>query len=210
MRYDAITYDRPLTLDDGGAGTPGVKSHLWVSKNIGGNHTDPYAYLATIGISKEQFANDLKNGFEEKVGVDMQLNQMIQWRDPNILGVAWIVNEDGAKIYTDSTGQNKKAVAPLKQGTAWQVSAIDGAFVKVGGYVSVGDVALRFNTGRQTGNYQGMIALIKSDTWLYDKKGRLLRKLKKGSTWLITGNTKTSFDLGAGQYVKMSDCLIKL
>ena len=49
----------PLTLD--GAGN-GIKSHKWVSDNLWGDHQDPYAYLASIGISKAQLAADLKNG----------------------------------------------------------------------------------------------------------------------------------------------------
>lgn len=45
-----------------GAGN-GVKSHKWVSDNIWGDHQDPYGYLLSIGISKAQFASDLKDGF---------------------------------------------------------------------------------------------------------------------------------------------------
>ena len=49
----------PLTLDDGNK-TAGIKSHNWCSQNYGGSdHTDPYGYLARIGISKAQFAKDL-------------------------------------------------------------------------------------------------------------------------------------------------------
>nr|DAH37013.1 MAG TPA: hypothetical protein [Caudoviricetes sp.] len=53
----------PKTLDAGGKGIKGVKSHQWVTKNYGGDHTDPYGYLASMGISKEQFARDIANGF---------------------------------------------------------------------------------------------------------------------------------------------------
>ena len=55
----AKKYNIPLTLDGSGRG---IKSHLWVSQNIWGDHTDPYGYLATYGISKAQVARDLKNG----------------------------------------------------------------------------------------------------------------------------------------------------
>lgn len=56
----------PLTLDDSNK-TDGVKSHLWCSKNYGGSdHTDPYGYLAQLGISKAQFAKDIKNGINNK------------------------------------------------------------------------------------------------------------------------------------------------
>lgn len=61
-RDAAKYYNIPLTLDAGGAGTPGVKSHKWVTDNIWGDHTDPYGYLAEMGISKDQLARDLING----------------------------------------------------------------------------------------------------------------------------------------------------
>lgn len=51
----------PKTLD-AVYGTNGAKSHLWVTNNFGGDHTDPYGYLASMGISKAQFANDIANG----------------------------------------------------------------------------------------------------------------------------------------------------
>lgn len=59
VREQAKIYGIPLELD--GAGN-GIKTHKWVSDNLWGDHQDPYAYLARIGISKEQLASDLKNG----------------------------------------------------------------------------------------------------------------------------------------------------
>lgn len=61
-REMATKYGIPKTLDTGGAGTPGIKSHLWVTNNYGGDHVDPYGYLASHGISKTQLAKDLANG----------------------------------------------------------------------------------------------------------------------------------------------------
>lgn len=52
----------PLTLDAGGAGTAGIKSHQWISNNIWGDHSDPYSYLASMGVSKAKLASDLANG----------------------------------------------------------------------------------------------------------------------------------------------------
>lgn len=51
----------PVTLDTGTKATDkGIKSHKWVSDNLGGTtHQDPYAYLASWGITKAQFAADL-------------------------------------------------------------------------------------------------------------------------------------------------------
>lgn len=58
----AAQYGIPTSLDAGGAGTPGIKSHLWVTQHIWGNHTDPYGYLSHWGITKEKLAADLANG----------------------------------------------------------------------------------------------------------------------------------------------------
>lgn len=54
-------YNIPLTLDKGKKDTRGIKSHLWVTTNIWGDHQDPYEYLTKYGISKSQLANNLRN-----------------------------------------------------------------------------------------------------------------------------------------------------
>ncbi|WP_251575641.1 N-acetylmuramoyl-L-alanine amidase [Limosilactobacillus agrestimuris] len=58
----AEKYSIPLTLDAGKADTRGLKSHLWVTQNLWGDHQDPYGYLKEHGISKKQLASDLANG----------------------------------------------------------------------------------------------------------------------------------------------------
>lgn len=51
----------PVTLDTNSL--KGIKSHDWVRRNLGGTtHTDPYGYLASFGISKEQFKKDIEKG----------------------------------------------------------------------------------------------------------------------------------------------------
>lgn len=52
----------PLTLDAGGTGTRGIKSHNWVSHNIWGDHVDPYGYLARFGVTQAKLAHDLQYG----------------------------------------------------------------------------------------------------------------------------------------------------
>lgn len=53
----------PMTLDQGGSlWEKGVVSHQWVTDFVWGDHTDPYGYLAKMGISKAQLAHDLANG----------------------------------------------------------------------------------------------------------------------------------------------------
>lgn len=58
----ANRYGIPLSLDAGGAGTKGIKTHNWITQNYGGDHTDPYGYLASMGVSKAKLASDLANG----------------------------------------------------------------------------------------------------------------------------------------------------
>lgn len=54
----------PVILD--GAGN-GIKSHRWITDNLKGTtHRDPYSYLASMGITEEQFKLDIKNGIETK------------------------------------------------------------------------------------------------------------------------------------------------
>ena len=73
-RYYATIYNIPLTLDAGNAGTRGVKTHNWVTQNIGGSHVDPYGYLASWGITRNQFANDIANGINAQ-----QLNSVVYY-----------------------------------------------------------------------------------------------------------------------------------
>lgn len=58
----AKKYSIPLTLDAGGASTPGVKTHRWVTDHIWGSHVDPYGYLSSMGISKAQLQHDIVHG----------------------------------------------------------------------------------------------------------------------------------------------------
>ncbi|APX72100.1 N-acetylmuramoyl-L-alanine amidase [Companilactobacillus allii] len=64
IRYYAGLYEIPLKLDEAGNG---VKSHQWITNNYGGDHQDPYAYFASMGISKSQFKHDVENGIDEVV-----------------------------------------------------------------------------------------------------------------------------------------------
>lgn len=53
----------PVVLDGSGNG---IKSHRWITDNLKGTtHRDPYSYLASMGITEEQFKLDIKNGLDE-------------------------------------------------------------------------------------------------------------------------------------------------
>ncbi|CAM3291131.1 N-acetylmuramoyl-L-alanine amidase [Vagococcus fessus] len=56
-------YNIPLTLDSAYPNR-GIKTHLWVTQNIWGDHQDPYAYLARWGITKAKLSNDIKVGIK--------------------------------------------------------------------------------------------------------------------------------------------------
>lgn len=51
----------PKELDGYGRG---IKSHRWVTYNLGGDHVDPYGYLKSWGVSEQQFKNDIKYGIQ--------------------------------------------------------------------------------------------------------------------------------------------------
>lgn len=61
IRDSAKRFGIPLNVDPP-FGQKGVVSHEYISKYIWGDHTDPYGYLAKMGISRAQFAKDVKNG----------------------------------------------------------------------------------------------------------------------------------------------------
>ena len=61
LRSSAIKYGIPTDVDS--SAWRGVKSHFWITNHVWGDHTDPYGYLASHGITKAQFAHDVKYGF---------------------------------------------------------------------------------------------------------------------------------------------------
>lgn len=61
LHSSAIKYGIPTDVDS--SAWRGVKSHLWITNHVWGDHTDPYGYLATHGITKAQFAHDVQYGF---------------------------------------------------------------------------------------------------------------------------------------------------
>lgn len=75
----------PKTLDSDDL--EGIKSHEYCTNNQPNNasdHVDPYPYLASWGISREQFKHDIENGLDVEAG----------WKK-NATGY-WYVREDGS------------------------------------------------------------------------------------------------------------------
>lgn len=61
LRDSAKKYGISTNLDTG----YGIVTHKWITDNVWGDHQDPYGYLASHGITKAQFAQDLKTGLPE-------------------------------------------------------------------------------------------------------------------------------------------------
>lgn len=63
IREMCDTYGINKTLDSSNKNN-GVKTHNWVSYNLGNtDHSDPIGYLTSIGISQARFASDIANGY---------------------------------------------------------------------------------------------------------------------------------------------------
>lgn len=110
IRYYANKYSIPLTLDGSGNG---IKSHLWVTNNFGGDHVDPYGYLKKWGISKTQFAKDIKNGVGgSSTPAKPKKAIYFTWR-PH-----WIYTKAAVKAYKNikdvGTGKNVGKTYPAK------------------------------------------------------------------------------------------------
>ena len=61
LRDSANKFGISTDLDTG----YGIVTHKWITDNVWGDHQDPYGYLASHGITKGQFAQDLKTGLPE-------------------------------------------------------------------------------------------------------------------------------------------------
>ena len=73
----------PKTLDTDEL--EGIKTHYYCTYNQPNNdsdHVDPYPYLASWGIGREQFKNDIENGIELETGWVQSANGW-QYRDDN-------------------------------------------------------------------------------------------------------------------------------
>lgn len=121
IRYYANKYGIPLSLDSGGAGSKGVKTHKWVTTHYGGDHVDPYGYLAKWGISKSQFAKDLKNGVSGSSAKSAKA-EYFDWR-PH-----WIYTKKTVKAYksSDQVGTGKNIAKSYGKGTKLETKAQDG------------------------------------------------------------------------------------
>lgn len=97
----ATKYGIPLSLDGSG---DGIKSHLWFTLNFWGDHTDPYDYLASMGVSKAQLANDLKTGLPENGSIQKPENKPAVKPEHKPSAAATVSNYEGKSgVYTFTT-----------------------------------------------------------------------------------------------------------
>jgi autolysin (N-acetylmuramoyl-L-alanine amidase) (mureinhydrolase) (mucopeptide aminohydrolase) (cell wall hydrolase) len=172
----------PKTLDSDAL--EGIKSHEYCTNNQPNNfsdHVDPYPYLASWGISREQFKHDIENGLEVKKG--WQKNNTGYWYVRSdgsypkeqfekidgtwyyfdgsgyMLADKWKKRPDGTWYYLDKSGE--MATDWNKIADKWYYFSRDGAMVK--GWVKY------------------------RETWYYldDKDGYMLSKqfVKSGDGW---------------------------
>lgn len=95
----------PKTLDSDAL--EGIKSHEYCTNNQPNNfsdHVDPYPYLASWGISREQFKHDIENGLEIKKG--WQNNDKGYWyvRSDGSYPKEQFEQIDGTWYYFDGSG----------------------------------------------------------------------------------------------------------
>ena len=95
----------PKTLDSDAL--EGIKSHEYCTNNQPNNfsdHVDPYPYLASWGISREQFKHDIENGLEIKKG--WQKNDKGYWyvRSDGSYPKEQFEQIDGTWYYFDGSG----------------------------------------------------------------------------------------------------------
>lgn len=188
----------PKTLDSDDL--EGIKSHEYCTNNQPNNfsdHVDPYPYLSSWGISREQFKHDIENGLEIKKG--WQKNDKGYWYVRSdgsypkeqfekidgtwyyfdgsgyMLAEKWKKRPDGTWYYFDKSGE--MAISWKKIAEKWYYFDKDGAMVK--GWVKYKDVwyFLDYQQGAMVSN-----AFVKSSDgkgWYYLKPdGTLAEKLE--------------------------------
>ena len=119
----------PKTLDSDDL--EGIKSHEYCTNNQPNNfsdHVDPYPYLASWGISREQFKHDIENGLEIKKG--WQKNNTGYWyvRSDGSYPKEQFEQIDGTWYYFDKSGE--MATDWNKINGKWYYFSRDGAMVK--------------------------------------------------------------------------------
>lgn len=117
----AKKYNIPLTLDQGNnVNARGIKSHLWVSNNVWGDHSDPYGYLAEMGVSKAKLATDLANGFGSQPSQPAKPEKPKEPVNPLTAGSHYSVLKDGKNAaHVDEYGMINKDTLKVR---GWHIA----------------------------------------------------------------------------------------
>lgn len=172
-----------------GAGN-GVKSHKWVSDNLWGDHQDPYAYLSSIGISKAQFASDLKNGFGK--------TQAGWHEDPTKVGVVTVnySGKGGVRLLKLDDSPTNQFV---KDGSRWKVFGFNdgGVVVSSKSYLpyQYAKIKIDYTEGYGVNAYTKDLQHIDGSN----------KKFKTGTSWKVVGgmirNGKAYFKVSNTEYI---------
>ncbi|MGV3336682.1 peptidoglycan recognition protein family protein [Latilactobacillus curvatus] len=117
----------------------GIVTHKWITDNVWGDHQDPYGYLASMGVSKAQFAQDLKTGLPENGSSTTTPTNLTTPSNSNI--PAGFTPENGTFVNGDTEIMNRVGAASFNaaQGgylppyTAWKYDS----WKRVGNYVMI-------------------------------------------------------------------------
>ncbi|AWZ43462.1 N-acetylmuramidase [Latilactobacillus sakei] len=136
LRDAAAKYGISTNLDTG----YGIVTHKWITDNVWGDHQDPYGYLASHGISKSQFAQDLKTGLPEN-GSGTNTTPINPTKPSNSNIPAGFTPENGTFVNGDTPIMNRVGAASFNaaQGgylpayTSWKYDS----WKRVGNYVMI-------------------------------------------------------------------------
>ncbi|KJY55459.1 hypothetical protein JF76_10980 [Lactobacillus kullabergensis] len=122
IREYAQKYGIPLTLDTNAK--RGVKTHNWVTHNLGNtDHSDPYDYLSSIGVSKAQFAHDIANGVGGKALVAKKPAKSASNKSTCVKKSGTFILGKALKQHT-SPHISAPAIAKLPKGSAVKYDAV--------------------------------------------------------------------------------------
>jgi len=165
-RDQAQKYGIPLTLDSG-YGTNGVKSHLWVTQNIWGDHVDPYGYLSRFGITKAKLAQDLANGVDGTTSVPEPEQPVKPEPTPPPTNTGWVTETGTFCMNTTinirtgaSTGNSVVGQYYAGESVVYDSYKVSGGYVWIH-YTSWGGqdryMAIRTHNGTSSGSLWGTI-----------------------------------------------------
>lgn len=172
----------PKTLDSDDL--EGIKSHEYCTNNQPNNfsdHVDPYPYLASWGISREQFKHDIENGLEIKKG--WQKNDTGFWyvRSDGTYPKDQFEKIDGSWYYFDGSGYMFSDKWKKRPDGTWYY--LDKSGEMATGWKKIAEKWYYFD--KDGAMVKGWVKY--RETWYYldDKDGYMLSKqfVKSGDGW---------------------------